>query len=59
MVGYKATYWLQVWDHARSNKEAAFMQSIWHKDVAVNEWRACSAPIYIFEQCDFLPPKHK
>ena len=31
--------WSQVWDPLRSGKEAAFIWSIWHKAVAVNEWR--------------------
>ena len=33
-------YWSQVWDPHRAGKEAAFIWSIWHKAVAVNEWRA-------------------
>ena len=58
-------HWLQVWDPLRSGKEAAFMWSIWHKAVAVNEWRARIAPASISKQCVFCLPntsesvKHK
>jgi hypothetical protein len=30
-------YWSHVWDPLRSRKEAAFMWSIWHKAIIVNE----------------------
>ena len=46
-------------------KEAAFIWSIWHKAVAVNEWRARIAPASISKQCIFCLPntsesvKHK
>ena len=58
-------YWSQVWDPMRAGKEAAFMWSIWHKAVAVNEWRARIAPASISKQCVFCMPntsesiKHK
>jgi hypothetical protein len=58
-------FWSQVWDPLRSGKEAAFMWSIWHKAVAVNEWRARIAPASISRQCVFCLPntsesvKHK
>ena len=48
-----------------SGKEAAFIWSIWHKAVAVNEWRARIAPASISKQCVFCLPntsetvKHK
>ena len=57
--------WSQVWDPLRSGKEAAFIWSIWHKAVAVNEWRARIAPASISKQCVFCLPntsesvKHK
>ena len=57
--------WSQVWDSNRSSKEAAFIWSIWHKAVAVNEWRARIAPASISKQCIFCLPntsesvKHK
>ena len=40
-------YWSHVWDSHRAGKEAAFIWSIWHKAVAVNEWRARIAPATI------------
>ena len=43
-LGNYKFYWSQVWKPLRSGKEAAFMWSIWHKAVAVNEWRARIAP---------------
>lgn len=49
-------YWSQIWDPLRTGKEAAFMWSIWHKVVAVNEWRARIAPISISKQCIFCLP---
>ena len=58
-------YWSQVWDPHRAGKEAAFIWSIWHKAVAVNEWRARIAPVSISKQCVFCLPhtsesvKHK
>ena len=58
-------YWSQVWDPLRAGKEATFMWSIWHKVVAVNEWRAKIAPASISKQCPFCLPntsesiKHK
>ena len=58
-------YWSQVWDPLRAGKEAAFLWSIWHKAVAVNEWRAKIAPAFISKQCPFCLPntsesvKHK
>jgi hypothetical protein len=58
-------FWSQVWDPLRSGKEAAFIWSIWHKAVAVNEWRARIAPASISKQCIFCLPntsesvKHK
>ena len=58
-------YWSQVWDPLRLGKEANFTWSIWHKVVAVNEWRAQIASISIYEQCIFCLPntseavKHK
>ena len=58
-------YWSQNWDPLRAGKEAAFMWSIWHKAVAVNEWRARIAPASISKQCIFCLPhtsesvKHK
>ena len=58
-------YWSQVWDPLWARKEAAFMWSIWHKALAVNEWRACIAPASISKQCIFCLPntsesvKHK
>ena len=58
-------YWSQVWDPMRFGKEAAFLWSIWHKAVAVNEWRARIAPASISKQCVFCLPntselvKHK
>ena len=57
--------WSQVWDPLRNGKEAAFSWSIWHKAVAVNEWRARIAPASISKQCVFCMPntsesvKHK
>ena len=30
-------YWSHIWDHAHSSKEAAFVCSIWHKAVTINE----------------------
>ena len=58
-------YWSQVWNPLRSGKEAAFIWSIWHKAVAVNEWRARIAPASISKQFVFCLPnisesvKHK
>ena len=58
-------YWSQVWDPLQAGKEAAFIWSIWHKAVAVNEWRARIAPVSISKQCPFCLPntsesvKHK
>lgn len=43
----------QVWDPLRSGKEVAFVWSIWHKAVDVNEWRARIAPASISKQCVF------
>jgi hypothetical protein len=57
--------WSQVWDPLHSGKEAVFIWSIWHKAVAVNEWRARIAPASISKQCIFCLPntsesvKHK
>ena len=48
--------WSQVWDPLRSGKEAAFIWSIWHRTVAVNEWRARIAPASISKQCPFYMP---
>ena len=56
-------FWFQVWDPFRSGKEGAFIWSIWHKAVAVNEWRARIASIS--KQCVVCLPntsesvKHK
>ena len=58
-------YWSQIWDPLRAGKEAAFIWSIWHKAIAVNEWRARIAPASISKQCVFCLPhtsesvKHK
>ena len=58
-------YWSQIWDTLRAGKEAAFIWSIWHKAVAMNEWRARIAPVFISKQCVFCLPntsesvKHK
>ena len=58
-------YWSPVWDPLQAWKEASFMWSAWHKAIAVNEWRACIAPISISKQCIFCLPntgesiKHK
>ena len=58
-------YWSQVWDPLRSGKEVAFIRSIWHKMVDVNEWRARIPPVSISKQCVFCLPntsesvKHK
>ena len=58
-------YWSQVWDPMRSGKEATFILSIWHKAIAVNEWRARIAPASISKQCVLCLPntselvKHK
>lgn len=50
-------YWSQVWDTLRVCKEATFMWSIWHKVVAVSEWKAHGfAPTSIFKQCPFCLP---
>lgn len=49
-------YRSQIWDPLRSDKAVAFIWSIWHKVVAVNEWRACNAPTSFSMQCVFLPP---
>ena len=49
-------YWSQVWDPMRSGKEVEFIWSIWHKAVAVNEWRARIAPASISKQCVFCLP---
>lgn len=49
-------YWSQIWDPLRAGKEAAFMWSIWHKAVAVNEWRARIVPFSISKQCIFCLP---
>ena len=58
-------YWSQVWDPLQARKEVAFMWSIWHKAVAVNERRARITPASISKQCIFYLPntselvKHK
>jgi hypothetical protein len=58
-------YWSQIWDPLRAGKEVAFIWSIWHKAVAINEWRARIAPTSISKQCIFCLPntselvKHK
>ena len=49
-------YWPQVWDPHIAGKEVAFMWSIWHKAVAVNEWRARVVPVSISKQCIFCLP---
>jgi hypothetical protein len=46
-------HWSQVWDLLRSGKETAFMWSIWHKVVDVDEWRVYIAPASISKQCVF------
>ena len=56
-VGPRLGLWL--------GKEAMFMWSIWHKAVAIHEWRARIAPASISKQCPFCLPnisesiKHK
>ena len=58
-------YWLHVWDPLQSSKESAFMWSIWHKAVAINEWKVCIVSAFISKQCVFCLPnmsestKHK
>ena len=58
-------YWLQVWDPLHSSKEGAFIWFIWHKAVAVNEWRARIVHASISKQCVICLPnmtesvKHK
>jgi hypothetical protein len=58
-------YWSQVWDPLHAGKETTFMWSIWHKVVAVNEWRAQIRLASISKQCPFCLPntsesvKHK
>ena len=49
-------YWSQIWNTLREGKEAAFIWSIWHKAVAVSEWRARIAPASISKQCVFCLP---
>lgn len=44
-------YWSQVWDPLWFGKEAAFMWSIWHKAIAVTEWRARVVLDSISKQC--------
>ena len=48
-------YWSQIWDPQRPGKEVAFIWSIWHKAVVVNEWRARIAPATIPSNVDFAP----
>ena len=43
----------QVWDPLWAGNEAAFMWSIWHKAVAVNEWRVRIAPTSISKKYVF------
>ena len=56
LPGNYCFYWSQVWDPLRTGKEAVFLWSIWHKAVAVNEWRARIAPASISKQCIFCLP---
>ena len=53
LPGNYKLYWSQVWDPLRSRNEAAFMWFIWHKVVAINEWRAYIALVSISKQCVF------
>ena len=53
LLGNYKFYWSQVWDPLRTGKEAAFIWSIWHKAVAVNEWRANIALASISKQYFF------
>ena len=50
--------WSQVWNPLRAGKEAAFIWSIWHKAVVVNEWRTRMASVSISKQCIFLFSQH-
>ena len=65
LPGNYRLYRSHVWDPLRSSKEAAFMWFIWHKVVAINEWRAQIAPAFISKQCLICLPntsesiKHK
>ena len=56
LLGNYKFYWSQIWDLAHFGKEVAFMCSIWHKAVAVNEWRAQIALASIFKYCVFCNP---
>ena len=56
LPGNYCFYWSQVWDPLRTGKEAVCLWSIWHKAVAVNEWRARIAPASISKQCIFCLP---
>lgn len=47
-------YWSQVWDPHHAGKEAAFIWSILHKALAVNEWGARIASATISKQCEFV-----
>ena len=49
-------YWSQIWDPFRVGKETAFIWSIWHKAIAVNEWRARITPTSLSKQCVFCLP---
>ena len=46
--------WRDTWRSSRAQKEAAFLWSIWHKAIAVNEWRHKISHI-IDTSCPFCP----
>lgn len=44
------------WDPLLYGKEVIFIQSIWHKAVVVDEWKACISPASVSKERVFCVP---